>query len=893
MPSNRARSLPRGLQTLFHAGSLTGVTDGQLLERFALRDGEASEAAFAALVERHGTLVWRTCRAVLRDEHEAADALQATFLVLVRKAGSLWVRDSIAPWLHRVAFRAANQARRAAKRREEAERRAAERRAGWTEGAMTDDLAEILHQEIDRLPERHRSVVVLCDLEERSYEEAARHLRCPVGTVQSRLARARGRLRAALCRRGIAPEAFPVATSREPAADFECPSQALTASTIRGSVLFAFDPGQAAVFVSKSVVQLSEGVVRTMIRSRLQSGILVTLASLSLLIPAWFAHARQAAGARPRAQAPAAGREDAVRPVDLEGNWIVRGYPSGQAFALIRFEGPEQRPRATLLSVTRPDRLAGSKVDRLRVDDKTVRFRIQFQAEQPLDVIAYRVGYRASREALLGSMDGFGRGFVFPAKLERTERMELDPKERLVPGSGIDELQRLNQTKVLAQRREILLGMLDRFGDTPMAPLAAWVLAINEAETPAPNREIRALIDQAARIGGRYGREMEIGAINVIVSNIVGKAEREDLAMEYARKTVAMLDAGDSVSLRKFTMKNLVNALRKATRIDEAKAKAEADALEGQIARLGDPADEGKPIVNRDSIPWARNFAAARKQARAAGKLIMVDFSTVTCGWCKRLDSDVFSRPAVAEAMRPFVPVKVDAEDGEGRPLVERYQTHIRGYPAILFLDPAIEDPKDARIVGKIPGFMPASSFAEQLNTIAHLPRDVGKLLETVHPDDGDGMRRLATALAMQGRVKEAVTLIDRAWGPSADPNFDRWAAVYNTLGDEVMLHLKFEEASGWFDKATRVAKRPIDVYNAHAGGGFVAMLRNKADVAIRELEAAARVDGVSSTERDFAKELLGRLAKPAGGAAAVPGAAAALQRLQSESPKKGNDRSP
>ena len=206
MPPNRTRVVPRGLQTLFQAGSLVGVTDGQLLERFALRDGEASESAFAALVERHGTLVWRTCRSVLRDEHEAADAFQATFLVLVRKAGSLWVRDSIAPWLHRVALRAANQARREAKRRKAAERCAAELNAGWTEGAMPDDLADVLHQEIDRLPERHRIVVVLCDLEGRSYEEAARHLRCPVGTVRSRLARARERLRrpssaAASCRR--------------------------------------------------------------------------------------------------------------------------------------------------------------------------------------------------------------------------------------------------------------------------------------------------------------------------------------------------------------------------------------------------------------------------------------------------------------------------------------------------------------------------------------------------------------------------------------------------------------------------------------------------------------------------------------------------------------------
>ena len=168
----------------------------------------------------------------------------------------------------------------------------------------------------------------------------------------------------------------------------------------------------------------------------------------------------------------------------------------------------------------------------------------------------------------------------------------------------------------------------------------------------------------------------------------------------------------------------------------------------------------------------------------------MVDFYTESCGWCKRLDAEVFPSPEVAEAMRPFVPVKVDAEDGEGRPLARAVPgcTSER-CPTILFLDPAIDDPKDARIVGKIPGFMPPSSFVEQLNVIARLPRDVGKLMEKVHPDDGDAMRRLATALAMQGRVKEAAALIDRAWGPGADPNFDRWAAVYNTIGDDEAMH--------------------------------------------------------------------------------------------------------
>ena len=103
----------RQLSELFDEGVTGAVTDGQLLERFATRRGEASEHAFAALVERHGPVVLRLCRSILRDEHEAQDAFQATFLVLAQRAGSLWVRDSIGPWIHSVAYRVASCARAA------------------------------------------------------------------------------------------------------------------------------------------------------------------------------------------------------------------------------------------------------------------------------------------------------------------------------------------------------------------------------------------------------------------------------------------------------------------------------------------------------------------------------------------------------------------------------------------------------------------------------------------------------------------------------------------------------------------------------------------------------------------------------------------------------------
>src|SRR5829696_3053585 len=119
------------LEALFEAGTLAGLTDGQLLERFATRRrrDDAAELAFAALVERHGPMVLRACRGILRDDHEAMDAFQATFLVLVHKAPSLWVRDSLGPWLHRVACRAAGRARAQARRRRALE-------LGWAEAAL-------------------------------------------------------------------------------------------------------------------------------------------------------------------------------------------------------------------------------------------------------------------------------------------------------------------------------------------------------------------------------------------------------------------------------------------------------------------------------------------------------------------------------------------------------------------------------------------------------------------------------------------------------------------------------------------------------------------------------------------------------------------------------------
>jgi RNA polymerase sigma factor (sigma-70 family) len=207
------QGVSQSLRTLFHVGTLSGLTDGQLLDRFAAgRGGRAgseadtdteAEAAFTALVERHGPMVLGVCRAVLGDRHDAEDACQATFLVLAHQAGLIRRRDSVASWLYGVARRVALRARRRAARRRELERRR-QARVGPAEPVAPPPAEPWpeLYEELDRLPEPFRAAVVLCDLEGHSYEQAAGILRCPVGTIQSRLARGRERLRGRLERRG-------------------------------------------------------------------------------------------------------------------------------------------------------------------------------------------------------------------------------------------------------------------------------------------------------------------------------------------------------------------------------------------------------------------------------------------------------------------------------------------------------------------------------------------------------------------------------------------------------------------------------------------------------------------------------------------------------------------
>jgi RNA polymerase sigma factor (sigma-70 family) len=262
----------RRVHTLFDVGTVAGLTDGELLGRFAAREGEAAELAFAALVDRHGPMVLRVCHRVLRDPHDAQDAFQATFLVLVRKAGSVRSRDSVGSWLYGVASRVSADARAAAARRRRFDRSYAETSVIARDEASAHDRGElgaVLHEELGRLPERYRAPIVLCCLEGLSHEQAALRLGRPVATVRTWLARGRERLRGRLARRGLAPSAGAVSAALAADARAEVPP-ALTDSTVKAAARVAAGRSLAAGAVPASVAALTQGMLRTMLMTKLK-----------------------------------------------------------------------------------------------------------------------------------------------------------------------------------------------------------------------------------------------------------------------------------------------------------------------------------------------------------------------------------------------------------------------------------------------------------------------------------------------------------------------------------------------------------------------------------------------------------------------------------------------
>jgi RNA polymerase sigma factor (sigma-70 family) len=254
-----------------------GMSDGQLLESFIAR---RDEAAFEALVRRHGPMVLGVCRRLLRHVQDAEDAFQATFLVLVRKAASIMPREMVANWLYGVAFYAARKAQTAAARRGARERQVVDmpEPAVVAPDELGQDLQPLLDRELSRLPDKYRVPIVLCDLEGKSHREAALQVGCPQGTLSARLSRGRALLAKRLSRYGLALTGGALAAALGQAAAPAAVPMALLVSTVKAGTLTAAGQSVAAGLVSAKVAALTKGVLQTMLLTKLKIAMAVLLA---------------------------------------------------------------------------------------------------------------------------------------------------------------------------------------------------------------------------------------------------------------------------------------------------------------------------------------------------------------------------------------------------------------------------------------------------------------------------------------------------------------------------------------------------------------------------------------------------------------------------------------
>jgi RNA polymerase sigma factor (sigma-70 family) len=283
------------------------LPDHQLLERFAL---SRDEAAFAALLRRHGPMVLGVCRSVLHNLHDAEDAFQATFLVLARKAGSIHRREAVNCWLHRVAYHLAVDAQADAVRRRALEKRAAPMPS---RDPVLDlslrELCRVLNEELQKMAEEYRAPLVLCCLEEKTVDEAARLLGWTRGTVKGRLQRGRRRLRDRLRRRGLeltvglsaAALAFDSASAKVSGALFD--------STLRSAVRVAAGGGVVAGVVSAKVAALVQGASKTLFSNKAKIATALLLA-MSVAAAAFGVVRHRASAADP----PAAEHNEAEKP---------------------------------------------------------------------------------------------------------------------------------------------------------------------------------------------------------------------------------------------------------------------------------------------------------------------------------------------------------------------------------------------------------------------------------------------------------------------------------------------------------------------------------------------------------------------------------------------------
>jgi RNA polymerase sigma factor (sigma-70 family) len=267
----------RHLEQLYNHGTATGLSEPDLLNRFLTH---RDESAFATLVARYGPMILGVCRRNLREERDVEDAFQATFLIFVRRAHAISDPARLGPWLHGVAHRVAVRAKAQAAQRHRLEPTSAipseSAAIARIENNDHHELTQVLDTELARLPKSLRDPIILCYLEGLTHDQAAQRLRWPVGTVRSRMARARSLLKTRLARRGITPYTSAIATAltRQPV------SISLIERTIQFSLALGSPKTLTLALTTIPAAALAKGVLQTMFVTKTATVAALTLSGI-------------------------------------------------------------------------------------------------------------------------------------------------------------------------------------------------------------------------------------------------------------------------------------------------------------------------------------------------------------------------------------------------------------------------------------------------------------------------------------------------------------------------------------------------------------------------------------------------------------------------------------
>jgi RNA polymerase sigma factor (sigma-70 family) len=349
------------------------TTDAELLKLYLLA---REDDAFEALVRRHGPMVLSVCRRVLRNDADAEDAFQATFLVFVRKAASIRSRSAVGSWLYGVAFHTALKAKAMNQRRRIKELDAGTQPKHQADEEIVRALHEQLDKELNALPEKYRIPVLLCDLEGKTIKDAARQVGWPAGTMATRLTRGRAALARRLRCQGLTLSAGVLAAALSAQAALGNVPASLVVKTVHAAGVSASGAAAAGI-ISAKVLALSEGVVKAMFISKLAS---VAIAGLIVVAALgiggrWFVEATAA-------QEPAAATIGFVRPAADEPAQKLDDDPVKLKREIARLQAELERTRLELQLVRQEAAVAKAQAELARAQADVERLRAKDDAKK-------------------------------------------------------------------------------------------------------------------------------------------------------------------------------------------------------------------------------------------------------------------------------------------------------------------------------------------------------------------------------------------------------------------------------------------------------------------------------------------------------------------------------